>query len=107
RWPRVRPPRAQGTGGRVPVSRGEGWPRTERRALLREDPAQARRADARRTVRVPGLRDEVGAPDRAAPRVAGRGVRKAWAAGAAHGPAGPEPPVPRAGLGVLTPTRLA
>ena len=102
----VRPPGADRSVGLVPVSRGAGRTRTECGTLLREDPAQAWRWDDRRSVRMPGLRDEVGTPDGTAARAPRPCVRQVRAGGTADGPTGTLAAVPRSAFGVLTAPRL-
>src|SRR4029077_2667683 len=106
RRPRVRPSRAHRTRRRLPIPRGEGWPRAQRGTVLREDPARVRRADDRRSVRVPGLWHEVGAAHGAAARTAGPGVREVRARGAPHGPAGPHSSISRTHFGVFATARI-
>ncbi len=106
RWAIVRTSRAEGVGRRISISRSAGWPRAERRALLRQDPPQARRPHAGRSLLVPGVWNEMGAADGATPRSPGPGLRQGRSRGAAYGAGRTDPAVPGSHFGVLAATRL-
>src|SRR5207245_11628669 len=93
--------------GGVPVPGRRHRGRAERRALLREDPARARRAHGGGSLHLPGLRHRMDADQAAPARAAGRGVREARAARGPDGAARPHAPVPGRAVGVLAAARLA